>query len=143
MADSTYYYNLYRQYKKEVSDLEKDIKSLTGIRNTISGDFYDEQSDVNKELEELKEDLKKSIRHDPSWDTLTEQCERYREKGSSADRRLLSSMDYLDSELQSLNNQKNCADRNRDQAYRNYENKKEEERQERLEKMKNFLKGGI
>lgn len=134
MASSSYYYNLYRKYKKEVEELEENIKSLTEIRNSISGDYYDEQSAVNKELNNLKEDLKKSIRHDSMWNNIALQCETYKEKSSSADSNLRSSMDYLDSEIQSLNAKKNTAIYNRDKAYKKYLEKKEEERKARLKK---------
>ncbi|MGN0317020.1 MAG: hypothetical protein ACI4E1_03690 [Lachnospira sp.] len=136
MANSNYYYNLYKQYKNTVLSLQKYINYLTKIRDGISSDFYDEQRNVNQELNDLKEDLKKATRHDSSWDTITSQCESFKEKASTADGNLDSAIDYLDAEIRSLCSQKSTAESNRDQAYRNYQCKKDEEYKAWLESLK-------
>ena len=136
MANSSYYNNLYKQHKNTVSSLQKNIDDLTTVRNGISSDFYDEQSDVNKELNDLKDDLNKAVRHDNSWDTIASQSELYKEKASTADGNLNSAIDYLDAEVSSLTSQKSTAEANRDQAYSDYQNKKDEERRAWLKKLK-------
>ena len=60
--DSSYYNDLYKQYKKEADGYQKDIRILTDIRDRISGDFRDEQNSVNKELSDLRSDLEKAVR---------------------------------------------------------------------------------
>lgn len=140
MASSGYYYNLYKQYRSEVSKLQKNISTLTKVRNSISSDFFDEQRSVNNELNNLKEDLKRSARHDNIWDSNASKCELYKEKASSADKSLDSSMESLDAEISSLESKKSTAESNRDQAYRDYERAKEEEYREFLESLKIFKK---
>lgn len=141
MANSSYYYNLYNQYKNMATSLQKNIDSLTKIRNGISEDFYDEQHSINQELNNLKEDLKKATRHDATWTTIASQCESYKEKASTADGNLNSAFDCLEAEINSLESQKNTAESNRDQAYRDYQREKDEEHKEWLEKLKNILGG--
>ena len=139
MANSTYYNNLYKQYKNTASSLQKNIDALKKIRNGLSSDFFDEQRNVNQELNDLKEDLQKATRHDNSWNTIASQCESYKEKASSADGNLDPAMDYLDAEICSLESQKSTAESNRDQAYSNYKSKKDEEYKAWLESLKNIL----
>lgn len=139
MANSSYYYRLYKQYKNTVSSLQKSIESLNKIRNGISSDFWDEQRNVNQELNDLKEDLQKATRHDNSWNTIASQCESYKEKASTADGKLDSAIDYVDAEIHSLVSQKSNAEGNRDQAYINYKREKEAEHQAWLESLKNIF----
>lgn len=61
---------------------------------------------MNKELNDLKDDLNKAVRHDNSWDTIASQSELYKEKASTADGNLNSAIDYLDAEISSLTSQK-------------------------------------
>lgn len=138
MANSTYYNNLYKQYKNKVSSLQKNIDALKKIRDGLSGDFLDEQRNVNKELNDLKEDLQKATRHDNQWNTIASQCESYKEKASSADDNLDSAMDYLNAEISSLESQKSTAESNRDQAYSNYKSKKDDEYKAWLKSLKNI-----
>lgn len=140
MASSSYYYGLYKQYKNTVSSLQKNINSLTNIRNGLSSDFLDEQRNVNQELNDLKEDLQKATRHDAIWNSTASKCEAYKEKVSSADGNLDTAMDYLDAEIRSLDSQKSIAESNRDQAYRDYQDKKDEEYRDWLESIKNSVK---
>lgn len=139
MASSSYYYSLYIQYRNKAISLQRNIDSLTKIRDGISNDFYDEQQHVNQELNDLKEDLQRATRHDAIWNTTASQCEGYKEKVSTADGNLNASLDCLDAEIASLYVQKNEAEEARDQAYRDYEEAKEEEHREFLESLKNIL----
>lgn len=139
MASSSYYYSLYTQYKAEVSNLQKNIEALTKIVNGISSDYYDEQSNVNRELNDLKEDLQKAVRHDNTWNTIASKCESYKEKSSSADSNLNSASSYLNEEIRSLNSKKSTAESNRDQAYRDYESAKDAEYQAWLDSLKKLI----
>lgn len=133
MANSGYYYNLYKQYKDKASSLQKNIDALTKIKNTLSGDFYDEQSAVNTELNDLKEDLNKAVRHDSIWLTTASKCESYKEKASSADSNLDSALDYLEAEISSLRTQKSQAETDSNNAYSRYQTEKANEEREARE----------
>lgn len=128
MANSNYYFNLYRQNKDEESSLQKNIDALTKIRNNLSGDFCDEQRNVNKELDDLKEDLQKAIRNDQSWLYIASQCNLYKEKASTLDGKLESAIDYLDAEISSLRSKQNSAKEKKETAYNNYQKEREIER---------------
>lgn len=132
MANSGYYYNLYIQYGNQVSSLQNKISVLEQIRNNLAGNFYDEQSEVNKELNDLKYDLKKSVRHDSAWNINASICELNKEKASTADENLSDAIDSMNAEISSLMNRESTAEANRDQAYRDYTREKEAERQEWL-----------
>lgn len=139
MANSSYYYNLYKQYRSKAASMQKNINSLIKIRNAIAGDYYDEQRNVNQELNDLKEDLQNAVRHDASWTTIASQCESYKEKASTADGNLDSSLDSLEAEISTLNTQKRMAESDRDQAYRDYQDERDNERREMLEKLKKIF----
>lgn len=136
MPNSSYYYSQYRQYKNSVASLQRNIETLTRIRDSIAGDYYDEQRNVNQELNDLKEDLGKAARHDNSWNTIVSQCESYKEKASTADGNLYAAIDYLDAEISSLSSQKSTAETNREQSYSDYQSKRDEERQAWLDSLK-------
>lgn len=140
MATSSDYYNLYKQYMSSATSMGSSIRALEKIRDKIYNDFYDEQSYVNKELDDLKEDLLKAARHDNSWDTIAYQCESYKEKGATADGNLDSALSYLDAEISSLKSQKGTAEASRDQALSDYRSKRSEEYQAWLNSLKSKLK---
>lgn len=133
MANSLYYLGQYHQYKSTVKSLNKNIEALTNIRNKLGSDYYDEQGNTNKELNDLKEDLNKAVRHDGNWDAIASQCELYKEKAATADTNLNSAIDYLDEEIRSLNSQKSTAESNQNQAYSNYQTQKNSEIQDVIE----------
>lgn len=139
MARSSYYYDQYNSYKKEASECDKNIKTLIKIRDSLTSDFYDEQSNVNKELSDLKDDLKKSVRHDSKFSVIASECESHKEKSTTADADLNSAVIALENEIATLNQKKSVAEQNRDTQYRSYTTAKQEERQEWLDSLKNIL----
>lgn len=139
VAGSSYYYGQYNSYKKEASRYDKNIKALIKIRDSLTSDFYDEQSNVNKELSDLKDDLKKSVRHDPKFSVIASECESYKEKSTTADANLNCAVIALENEIATLNQKKSVAEQNRDAQYRSYTTAKQEERQAWLDSLKNIL----
>lgn len=137
---SSDYYKEYLSQRKTVNTLQNNIDTLTSIKNAISSDYFDEQRNVNQELNDLKEDMNKSVRHDSSWIAIASGCEIFKEKASSADPCLSSAINNIDWEIASLSSQKSTAETNRDTAYANYQSQKERERQEWLEKLKSLKK---
>jgi len=129
MANSSYYYNQYKKYKAQASNYDKNIQTLTKIKDNLTNNFYDEQSNVNKELSDLKDDLNKAVRHDSSFLTIASGCESYKEKSSTADSDLNNVIIALENEIAALNGKKTTAEQNRDAQYQSYSTKKQEERQ--------------
>lgn len=140
MASSSYYYSLYTQYKKEAKDLSRNISDLQKIKNSLTGDFYDEQGNVNQELNNLKDDLNKSVRHDSKFTYIAGECENYKEKSTTSDANLNNAVISLENEISSLNTKKNSAEQKRDSYYRQYVSAKEEERQKALQALKDLVK---
>ncbi|MCI9420619.1 MAG: hypothetical protein HFG32_11505 [Eubacterium sp.] len=139
MADSKFFDNQYKSYKNQVKSLQKDLTKLIRIRDSLTGDFFDEQSNVNKELDELKEDLAKAVRHDGTFSSIASSCHAYKEKGSTADSGLSSAIYAIESEIAQLNNQKSTAEGNMEQSYKQYQAKKTEERQNMLDQWKGLF----
>lgn len=138
MADSSYYYGLYTDYKSKVSFLKKNIDSLNKIRNKIT-ENDDEQRNVNKKIDDLKDDLDNAVRHDNTWSQIASECENYKEKSSECDGNLKSAIESLDAEINSLKAQKSSAESARDQAYSDYEREKDEEYKRWLESLKKIF----
>lgn len=130
MEGSSYYNNLYKQQKKDVKEFSRNTEVLKKILNTLTRDFYDEQSDVNGELDDLKEELNKAVRHDAKFNILANESYLYKEKSTTADTYLDSVVVSLENEIASLNSKKASAEQNMDYYHSKYEEKKEEERQQ-------------
>lgn len=139
MASSSYYYRKYKDYRDKVKTLKNQITKLNDIKNSLINNFYDEQSNVNKEINDLKDELKESIRHDSKFNTIASGYNKYKEKVSTADKSLGSTAEAIDSEISNLNSQKQTAERNRDSYYQKYEREKENERQRVLSSLKNIF----
>ena len=139
MADSKFFDNQYRSYKNQVKSLQKDLTKLIRIRDSLTGDFYDEQSNVNRELDDLKEDLNKAVRHDGKFSNNASLCNVYKEKGSTADSGLSGAINAIENEIAQLQNQKSTAEGNMEQSYQQYQTKKTEERQKMLEQFKGLF----
>lgn len=132
MANSSYYYKQYKTYKDQASKYDKNIKTLTKIKDSLTNNFYDEQNNVNRELNDLKEDLNKAVRHDSKFLTIASECEFYKEKSITADNDLNNVIIALENEIAALDGKKITSEQNRDAQYQNYSTKKNEERQEWL-----------
>ncbi len=139
MADSKFFDNQYRSYKNQVKSLQKDLTHLIRIRDSLAGDYFDEQGSVNRELDDLKEDLNKAVRHDGKFSSIASSCNVYKEKGSTADSGLSSAIYAIENEIAQLQNQKSTAEGNMEQSYQQYQTKKTEERQKMLEQLKGLF----
>jgi len=132
MANSGYYRNLYKQFEQEAEDYGKDIEKLEQIKKNLSGDLYDEQLAVNREINDLVEDLKKGVRHNSVFTNKADDLKENKEKSSFDDASLGAAISSLESEISVLQNKKRTAEQKRDEAKRKYEEEKERERQEIL-----------
>lgn len=130
MANSSYYYGLYKKYQKEVEDYEKNIEELKNIKNSLTSDFYDEQKNVNGELNDLKEDLDKAVRYDYKFNENANECQKTKEKTSNADGNLNNVIIAMENEISSLQLKKKVSEENRDSNYRQYENQRKAELEE-------------
>ena len=132
MENSVYYSNLYKQFEQEAEDYGKDIEKLEQIKKNLSGDLYDEQLAVNREINDLVEDLKKGVRHNSVFTKKADDLKENKEKSSFDDASLGAAISSLESEISVLQNKKRTAEQKRDEAKRKYEEEKERERQEIL-----------
>lgn len=139
MPDSGDYYNLYITHKQTVTKLKENINSLNSIRNKILNNFDDEQRNVNKKIGNLQDDLDKAVRHDETWKDITSICEDDKENNSESDVNLKAALESLDAELSSLSIQKENAESERDQAYKDYEREKDEEYRRWVESLKQLF----
>lgn len=140
--DSKAYYSQYNLYKKQAMEYGKNIEALTKIKDNLVNNMYDEQGDVNKELNDLREDLHKSVRHDPTFSVIASEAASHKEKSVAADAHLNHAVSALENEIASLNSKKITAEQNRDAQYQSYKTAKEQERQEWLDSLKNLMTGG-
>ena len=138
MEHSSSYNRQYRQCKQNVENCDRNIRDLERIRNSLNNDYHDKQRNVNIQLNELREDLEKSVRHDSAFRRTQEACWENQEKATNADSCLNQAVAALDQELQELYRRKNQEEARRDQYYAMYEQQKEKERQEWLERMNPF-----
>lgn len=132
MADSDYYNDLYKQYKKKAGEYKDNIRELTKIKNKLTENFYDEQNNVNKKLSNLEEDLLKSVRHDSAFSSIAAKSVSFKEKSTASDYNLRCVVTALEDEIAALNNKKDTAERNKKDSYEQYQTRKQEERQEFL-----------
>lgn len=135
MADSGYYYNLYRQKKNAVNSYEGDIKDIDKALSNLTDRMYDEIRAVNNELDDLKEDLKKAVRHNGKFTSRANALGMEKEKAVTADPLLSVAVRELQEEISRLTSLKNQAIQDRDYYYQKYKAKKDEERKEFFSKI--------
>lgn len=135
MASSSYYYNLYKQKKNAVKSYDGDLKDLQKALDNLTDTMYDEIRAVNNELDDLKSDLNKAIRHNAKFTSRANAVTSEKEKAVTADPHLSVAVRELEEEISRLSGLRTTAINDRDYYYRKYEEKKEEERRELLDKI--------
>lgn len=140
MANSSYYYELYQKFKEKAKKYEKNIKELQPILDTLNNSFSGKQSDINKGIDSLSEDLNKAVRHDSEFTSIASRCNDYKEKSTSSDRNLSGAASAIESEISVLKEKKRDAEEKRDQYYKKYQEEKEKERQEAIDSFKSIFK---
>ena len=133
MASSSYYYNLYKQKKNAVKSYDDDIDDLRKALSNLTDTMNDEIRAVNNELEDLKADLNKSIRHNSKFTSRANAVTS--EKAVTADPNLSVAVRELEEEISRLNGLRTTAINDREYYYQKYKEKKEEERRELLDKI--------
>ncbi len=135
MASSSYYYNLYKQKKNAVKSYDDDIDDLRKALSNLTDTMNDEIRAVNNELEDLKADLNKSIRHNSKFTSRANAVTSEKEKAVTADPNLSVAVRELEEEISRLNGLRTTAINDREYYYQKYKGKKEEERRELLDKI--------
>lgn len=135
MASSSYYYNLYKQKKSAVKSYDDDIGDLRKAMSNLTDTMSDEIRAVNNELEDLKSDLNKAIRHNAKFTSQANAVTAEKEKAVTADSNLSVTVRELEEEISRLSGLRTTAINDRDYYYRKYKEKKEEERRELLDKI--------
>ena len=135
MANSSYYYNLYKQKKSAVNSYDDDLKDLRKALSNLTDTMSDEIRAINNELDDLKSDLNKSIRHNSKFTSRANAVATEKEKTVTADPNLSVAVRELEEEIARVNGLRNTAINDRDYYYRKYKEKKEQERQELLDKI--------
>ena len=129
MANSSYYYDAYKREKRKVKDYQENLSELKDIRYNLRNTLTDEIRSVNTEIDDLRSDLKESVRHNSKFTSHVGDIYDEREKYVSSDSYLSTAIGELDDEITRINNLKDEAESDRDYYYRKYEQKKEEEYQ--------------
>lgn len=129
MANSSYYYNLYRQKKNEVSSYDGDIKDLQSALRNLTDTMNDEIRAINVELDDLKSDLNKSIRHNAKFTSKANDITLGKEKTVTADALLSIVVCEIEEEISRVNGLRTTAINDRGYYWNKYQEKKEEERQ--------------
>lgn len=137
MQSSGQYYSEYLSHKADVMRYDQNIRTLTAIKNSLSGDFFDKQNRVNSELDELKEALNRAVRYDPKFQTIASECEAQREKDTSADSNLNDAVINLENEIADLNNKRSMADQQANQSYQDFLTAQREEHEAWLNSLRN------
>ena len=135
MASSSYYYNLYKQKKNAVKSYDGDLKDLQKAHDNLTDTMSDEIHAINNELEDLKSDLNKSIRHNSKFTSRANAVTAEKEKTVTADPHLSIVVRELQEEISRINGLRSQAVTDRDYYYQKYKDKKEEERRELLDKI--------
>ena len=135
MASSSYYYNLYKQKKDAVKSYDGDLKDLQKALDNLTDTMSDEIRAINNELEDLKSDLNKSIRHNSKFTSRANAVTAEKEKTVTADTYLSIAVRELQEEISRINGLRSQAVTDRDYYYQKYKDKKEEERRELLDKI--------
>lgn len=124
MAASSYYYDLYKQKKKDVNSYDGNLKDLRKILSNLTDNMSDKIRAVNNELEDLKSDLNKGIRHNASFTSRASAVTAEKEKAVTADSLLSAAVRELQEEISRVNGLKNQAESDRDYYYQQYKNNK-------------------
>lgn len=127
--DSSYYYDRYRENRDKVRSYEGNLKELRRALDNLTGSMDDEIRNVNKELDDLKSDLGKSVRHNSRFSSCANEITREKEKGVTADPDLSIVIRELEEEISRVDNLRNTAANNQENYYQQYKTKKDEERQ--------------
>ncbi len=135
MANSSYYYNVYKQKKNAVKSYDDDLKDLKKALDNLTDTMYDEIHAVNNTLEELKNNLNNSVRHNSKFTSRANEVVFEKEKTVTADPNLSIAVRELQEEVSRIKALRSQAVSDRDDFYRRYKNKKDEERQELLGKI--------
>lgn len=120
MLDKAYYYKLYEQKKKEVESYEKNLEDLNKAYNNLTNKMEDEISAVNSEFEDLKEDLKKSVRHNTKFSSNVNAVTNNKEKVVTADSFLNVAVSNLEDEIYHIDMLKKEAIDDRNEYYGKY-----------------------
>ncbi|WP_428909703.1 hypothetical protein [Niallia sp. Krafla_26] len=132
MASSSYYREMYRKKRDEVDDYEDDLKDLNKILESLSFDLPAEVIDVNFELDGLKADLLKGVRHNSLFTNRANAFENKKEKSIGQDRDMSTTQNAIEDEVARVTNLRSQAISSRDYYYDKYQEKKSEERAELL-----------
>lgn len=128
MRNSSYYYNQYKKQQNAARSYGNHKDNLQRILNTLTDSMYDEIRYVNNELDDLQEDLHRSIRHNSRFNNVANSLGRQKELGVTADVRLRVVVQEIQEEINSLNYKRNQSIQRQQDFYQDYRNKKEEER---------------
>lgn len=130
MADSSYYYNRYREKKREVEKYEKALRELRVIERNLVNEQNNEIDAVNREIMELGADLQQSVQENAVFLHAVSKVYEEIEHGTLGDRHLSGAVSAIQGEIWSVDSKKSQAIADRDYYWRKYQEAKEEERKE-------------
>lgn len=127
---SSYYYGLFKQKKKEAEMYEKWIKQLQPIKTEIENNLDDKVVDVNNNIQSLVTELESAVRHSTIFDTSVQNVEDSKEACGYSDSHRSTASSSITSEIRSLSNKKDEAERQSQDYYNKYEEAKRQEEEE-------------
>lgn len=130
MLSSSYYYDRYKEKKKDVKSYDEDLKKLRKALDNLTGTMNDEIRAINTELEDLKSDLNKSIRHNSNFTSYANAVTEEKETTVSSDSYLSTAISELEEAISQIDRKRTQAITDRDDYYQKYQDEKENERRE-------------
>ncbi len=109
------------QHEGKARGYRNRIRELNNIKNAASGQLSDEQSNVNREIGELMDDLEKAVRHEQTFASNIRTHNNYKEGNSYSDTDLSQVISSIEEEISDLERKATDEDDAAYEAYRNYQ----------------------
>lgn len=131
MASSSYYKKKYKEKRKEAEDYKDKKGDINTILKNLRDSMGDEIRAVNNELDALKNDLDKSVRHDSVFSGNSNIASSKKESSIASDAKLSVAVSRLEDEVARLEKLRQQALEDEEYYYEKYLDAKEREREER------------
>lgn len=138
--DLSYCKSKINEYNNQIKKYAKYVKELQAILYNITGGLDDEINAVNRKVDDLQEDLWKSVKYNSRFKTNTDELDSKKEPRVRAVADYNSAIDSIDAEIRRISNLQSNAQSSADYYTTQYNNEKrrieEEKRKEKEKKEK-------
>lgn len=135
---SSYWKSQMNNSRKQIDALEDDIEELKKIKVRVENNLSDEVSNINGKINDLKEDLGKSVRHNSTFNANKNRLNDEKEQFVYNDNFMNAVVRWIQEEINQLNRKTEAEQNNLDAYNRQYNNAKsaeDEERRKKIEKI--------